>query len=73
MSFHVYPLLQSLAPTVVKNAVSWSSMTGGALLNTEWGATEISQTLDSAESQRGHREQSCSCAEVADVVADAEE
>jgi endoglycosylceramidase len=45
MSFHVYPLLTAQAPTVVKNAVAWATSTKGALLNTEWGATEDSETL----------------------------
>jgi endoglycosylceramidase len=45
MSFHVYPLLTSQAPAVVDNAVAWSKQTGGALLNTEWGATEDPVTL----------------------------
>ena len=47
MAFHVYPLTPNQAPAAISNAVSWSESTGGALLNTEWGATEISQTLDS--------------------------
>ncbi len=40
MSFHVYPLLQSETASVISNAIAWSQQTGGALLNTEWGATE---------------------------------
>jgi endoglycosylceramidase len=47
MAFHVYPLLTSLAPDVLDNAVAWASHTGGALLNTEWGATEDTGTLTS--------------------------
>ena len=47
MAFHVYPLTPNQAPAAISNAVSWSASTGGALLNTEWGATEISQTLTS--------------------------
>jgi endoglycosylceramidase len=45
MSFHVYPLSPNQAPDVIGNAVSWSSGTGGALLNTEWGATVSALTL----------------------------
>jgi endoglycosylceramidase len=45
MSFHVYTLLQSQIPQVVANATSWARMTGGALLNTEWGATTDPDTL----------------------------
>jgi endoglycosylceramidase len=45
LSFHVYPLLQSYVPKVIDNAVAWSSRTGGALLNTEWGATTATTTL----------------------------
>ncbi len=56
LSFHVYPNPFSVAKvqSVVSNAISWSQSTGGALLNTEWGATsnttiiaEESSTLDS--------------------------
>lgn len=39
LSFHVYPLIPTLAPNVIANAVTWAAGTGGALLNTEWGAT----------------------------------
>ncbi len=39
MAFHVYPILQSETPAVVQNALSWAATTGGALFNTEWGAT----------------------------------
>jgi endoglycosylceramidase len=39
MSFHVYPLSPNQAANVASNAVAWSATTGGALLNTEWGAT----------------------------------
>ncbi len=45
LSFHVYPLLQTYVPKVIENAIAWSSDTGGALLNTEWGATTASATL----------------------------
>ena len=39
MAFHAYPLAPSAASNVVTNAVAWSQTTGGALLNTEWGAS----------------------------------
>jgi endoglycosylceramidase len=45
MSFHVYPLIESQAPVGLEYAVSWSSETGGALLNTEWGATTDTTTV----------------------------
>ncbi|HEX3344649.1 MAG TPA: cellulase family glycosylhydrolase, partial [Polyangiaceae bacterium] len=45
MSFHVYPLSPNQAPDVVSNAVTWSTGTGGALLDTEWGASVSSITL----------------------------
>jgi endoglycosylceramidase len=45
MSFHVYPLTPNQAAVGVANAVSWSTSTGGALLNTEWGATDSAETL----------------------------
>ena len=37
--FHVYPTDPLNEPTVLSNATAWSATTGGALLNTEWGAT----------------------------------
>jgi endoglycosylceramidase len=47
MSFHVYPFVPSGAPAVITNAIAWSSATGGALLNTEWGAsTDVSLLTD---------------------------
>jgi len=55
MAFHVYPVVESDAPDVVGQAVAWAAASGGALLNTEWGATtdttvltETSLALDSA-------------------------
>jgi endoglycosylceramidase len=45
LSFHDYPILQTYVPKVIENAVAWSSRTGGALLNTEWGATTDGATL----------------------------
>jgi endoglycosylceramidase len=55
MAFHVYPLTPGQAVDVANNAVAWSASTGGALLDTEWGAstsplalTPQSVALDSA-------------------------
>ncbi|MHB8263337.1 MAG: cellulase family glycosylhydrolase [Acidimicrobiales bacterium] len=57
LSFHVYPSPFSLSKvsSVISHAVSWSHTTGGALLDTEWGATanpaiitSESSVLDSA-------------------------
>ncbi|MBX3283914.1 MAG: cellulase family glycosylhydrolase [Actinobacteria bacterium] len=39
LSFHIYTVDPSLEPNVVANAVDWSDRTGGALLTTEFGAT----------------------------------
>jgi endoglycosylceramidase len=39
LSFHVYPLTPDGVPRVLKNAEAWAQSTGGALLETEWGAT----------------------------------
>jgi endoglycosylceramidase len=47
MAFHVYPLSAADAPSVISQAVTWSTSTGGALLNTEWGATESASVLTS--------------------------
>ncbi len=38
MSFHMYSA-PAQEPDLITNALAWSSRTGGALLNTEWGAT----------------------------------
>ena len=40
MSFHLYAATPADEPNVVKSALDWSAATGGALLNTEWGATD---------------------------------
>jgi endoglycosylceramidase len=45
MSFHVYPLTLEMAPDVIDLAVSWAQETGGALLNTEWGATTSASAI----------------------------
>jgi endoglycosylceramidase len=46
MSFHVYPLVDSEAKDVLDYATAWSTATGGALLNTEWGATTVGTTIE---------------------------
>ncbi len=45
MSFHVYTTDPSLDPAVIDHAVDWTDCTGGALLNTEFGATADVATL----------------------------
>jgi endoglycosylceramidase len=45
MSFHVYPLGQAMIPDVLDQATAWANRSGGALLNTEWGATEDEATI----------------------------
>jgi endoglycosylceramidase len=50
MAFHVYPLVPTASTNVVDAAVTWASETGGALLNTEWGATEDRMTLTTLSS-----------------------
>jgi len=39
LSFHEYALGASGAESVLEHALAWSRATGGALLDTEWGAT----------------------------------
>ena len=39
LSFHIYTTDPSFEPNVVDNAVDWADRTGGALLTTEFGAT----------------------------------
>jgi endoglycosylceramidase len=39
MAFHVYPVSPNDSYDIVANAVAWSTSTGGALLNSEWGAS----------------------------------
>lgn len=39
LSYHLYTLDPSFDPAVQRFAIEWSERTGGALLNTEWGAT----------------------------------
>jgi endoglycosylceramidase len=38
MSFHMYAA-SAQEPSLIQHALDWSSRTGGALLNTEWGST----------------------------------
>jgi endoglycosylceramidase len=46
LSFHMYTLSASLEPKVIANAISWSKTTGGALLETEFGATTSAAVID---------------------------
>jgi endoglycosylceramidase len=48
LAFHQYALSTADAADVLANAVTWSARTGGAVLDTEWGAT---QTTDAIEGQ----------------------
>jgi endoglycosylceramidase len=44
MSFHMYAA-SAQEPDLITNALDWSQRTGGALLNTEWGATTDAPTI----------------------------
>jgi endoglycosylceramidase len=46
LSFHMYTADVTKEPAVLVNAAAWSQRTGGALLNTEWGATTSSSAID---------------------------
>ena len=46
MSFHMYTVAPAQEPDVIANAIRWSNSTGGALLNTEWGATTTSNDIE---------------------------
>lgn len=46
MAFHVYPLSPGLAKNVADEAVAWSKSTGGALLDSEWGASTDETVLN---------------------------
>ena len=46
LSFHMYTVDPTMDPTVIANAVGWSAATGGALLNTEWGAVTDSTAIE---------------------------
>lgn len=54
LSFHVYPLTPDGVGNVLRNMIAWSAKTGGALLETEWGATNdpavITQQADAFDS-----------------------
>ncbi len=51
LSFHQYATSVSAAPNVLANALSWSSRTGGALLDTEWGATKDGTAITAQAAQ----------------------
>lgn len=46
LSFHVYTLSDDKVPVVMEKAQKWSEQTGGALLNTEFGADPDPQFTD---------------------------
>ncbi len=46
MSFHLYTLDPAKDPTLLANARDWSTATGGALLDSEFGATQDTTTID---------------------------
>jgi endoglycosylceramidase len=46
MSFHIYTVDPAREPDVVANAVDWSNRTGGALLATEFGATNDAAVIE---------------------------
>ncbi len=46
MAFHSYPLDASREPDVLSNAETWSAGTGGALLESEFGATQSQADID---------------------------
>jgi endoglycosylceramidase len=46
MAFHMYTLGAAQEPAVIDNAVKWSHKTGGALLNSEWGAVTDSSAIE---------------------------
>ena len=46
MSWHMYTTDQPHEPKVIANALDWSKQTGGALLNTEFGAVHDKGTID---------------------------
>ena len=52
LSFHVYPNPFSLSKvrSAIAHAISWSRRTGGALLDTEWGATSTPSVITSESS-----------------------
>jgi endoglycosylceramidase len=46
MAFHSYPADPTREPDVLTNAQAWSSGTGGALLESEFGATQVPSSID---------------------------
>lgn len=46
MSWHMYTVDAAHEPKVIANAVDWSNKTGGALLNTEFGAVQDQPTIN---------------------------
>ncbi len=46
LSFHMYTTEPATEPDVLAHAITWSNQTNGALLNTEFGATEDPATID---------------------------
>jgi endoglycosylceramidase len=56
MSFHIYPFPGSYSSeflaekSTIQKATKWSQLTGGALLNTEWGATSDTTVLRTTSS-----------------------
>lgn len=51
MSFHQYATGPSGAASVLSNAVAWSARTGGALLDTEWGAIQTGPAITAQADQ----------------------
>src|SRR5262249_5097667 len=54
LSFHMYTSAPAQEPDVLANAVTWSGQTGGALLNTEFGATTDPATIDRMVAELDH-------------------
>jgi endoglycosylceramidase len=54
LSFHMYTTKPAQEPAVLANASTWSGQTGGALLNTEFGATADPATIDRMVGEMDH-------------------
>jgi endoglycosylceramidase len=54
LSFHMYPGTPALEPAVLANAATWSTQTGGALFNTEFGATTDPAAIDRMVGELDH-------------------
>jgi endoglycosylceramidase len=54
LSFHMYTSKPAQEPDVLANAAAWSARTGGALLNTEFGATTDPATIDRMVAELDH-------------------